>query len=442
MSINESAYKCVNGTQERLHGSDMAMLKKQDVGGGGLDRELAKKNHSKADPSGGGYDQINSQGTPYSKDQQYQEFELMKQQYQTPDALMQKQYGMDKHVEDMEMGLKQRKAFTRDDFMMMITDTYNEFYGKFRDQFNPDEYMQCVDDEELVKRLSAFLEYSDDNILTTQSMPWLDLGSIPSTHSFMRTESQQVYYVPNNRNPDLVYVRYSQMFPKYYSRNPKKRFDGSNLKHREVTYRDFEQTLNLCSMLMKNYRGKILLYDWIGYSVIVLGLIIIILLGVATSSQSNKSGESTGNWGNMVLYILLYFIFVPIIYKVSKCFQCKYLRQAHFVLAVVCRAENNRYYLKRGVEVRPGYLARWVEFSVIDTSKGGDTATVALDLIQKRHAYDAKETQKNIEADHQKFMDGVNRDFNQQAIELRIQIEEAKLGRELTDDEKNAIINS
>ena len=29
--------------------------------------------------------------------------------------------------------------------------------------------------------------------------------------------------------------------------------------------------------------------------------------------------------------------------------------------------ENNRYYLRRGVEVRPGYLARWIEFCVIDT---------------------------------------------------------------------------
>lgn len=37
------------------------------------------------------------------------------------------------------------------------------------------------------------------------------------------------------------------------------------------------------------------------------------------------------------------------------------------MLSVVCRAENNRYYLHRGVEVRPGYLARWLEFNVIDT---------------------------------------------------------------------------
>ena len=115
--------------------------------------------------------------------------------------------------------------------------------------------------------------------------------------------------------------------------------------------------------MMKNYRGKILMYDLMGYALIAFGLLLIIILGIGTSNSNS------GNWGNMVLYILLYFIIVPIIYKISKCFQCKYLRQAHFMLAVVCRAENNRYYLRRGVEIRPGYLARWIEFSVLDTNE-------------------------------------------------------------------------
>ena len=136
-------------------------------------------------------------------------------------------------------GMKSRKAFTREDFLTIVTKTYNEYYGKFRDQFNPDEYMQCVDDDDLLKRFGAFLEQTEDNVLTKDSMPWLDLGMIPSTHSFMRSESQQVYYVPRNRNPELVYVRYSQIMPKYYSRNPTKRFKESALPRREITQREF-----------------------------------------------------------------------------------------------------------------------------------------------------------------------------------------------------------
>ena len=242
-----------------------------------------------------------------------------------------------------------------------------------------------------------------------------------------------MYYVPRNRNPDLVYVRYSQFRPKYHSSDPKARFDSSALPRREVTYRDFTHTINLCSLMMKNYRGKILMYDMIGYGTILVGLLIILLLGIGTS------GSKSGNWGNMVLYILLYFIFVPIVYKVSKCFQCKYLRQAHFVLAVVCRAENNRYYLRRGVEARPGYLARWVEFAVIDTEDGKKDA---LQVLRERHTRAMEQTQKNVEADHQRYMEGVNRNINNQAIELRIQIEQAKLGRDLTDEEKQDIVNA
>ena len=53
-------------------------------------------------------------------------------------------------VMDMEMGVKQRKPFTREDFRVMINETYSQFYGKFIDQYNPDEFITCVDDEELV----------------------------------------------------------------------------------------------------------------------------------------------------------------------------------------------------------------------------------------------------------------------------------------------------
>lgn len=34
---------------------------------------------------------------------------------------------------DFEQGYDDRRAFTREDFHEMINNTYNEFYGKFRD---------------------------------------------------------------------------------------------------------------------------------------------------------------------------------------------------------------------------------------------------------------------------------------------------------------------
>jgi len=88
--------------------------------------------------------------------------------------------------------------------------------------------------------------------------------------------------------------------------------------------------------------------------------------------------------------------------------------------------------LKRGVELRPGYLARWLEFSVLNLEEGKDAITI----LRDRHIHSVKEIQKNVEADHQKYMDGVNRNFNTQAVDLRIQIEQAKKGSELTAEEK------
>ena len=72
--------------------------------------------------------------------------------------------------------------------------------------------------------------------------------------------------------------------------------------------------------MVKNYRGKILMYDISGWVINAFGLILIISLGIGTSDSSS------GNWGNMVLYMRLYFIMVPIVYKISKCMQDKYLR--------------------------------------------------------------------------------------------------------------------
>jgi hypothetical protein len=70
-------------------------------------------------------------------------------------------------------------------------------------------------------------------------MPMIDLGEIPTTHSFMRTESQQVYYLPKNSNPDLVYIQYSKIKPVYKCNNPRKRFEESSLPSKEVTFREF-----------------------------------------------------------------------------------------------------------------------------------------------------------------------------------------------------------
>ena len=81
--------------------------------------------------------------------------------------------------------------------------------------------------------------------------------------------------------------------------------------------------------------------------------------------------------------------------------------------------------------MRPGYLAKWVEFSIVQVKRDGLIPT----LLERHHKI-MSETTKNVEADHDRFHGGLNRDLNFEAVQLRIRIEEATKGRKLTEEEK------
>ena len=67
-----------------------------------------------------------------------------------------------------------------------------------------------------------------------------------------------------------------------------------------------------------------------------------------------------------VLAVVLVYFFV-LCGSISACTPSisKMLRAKHFLLAYGLRAWNNRIFLKHGIELRPGYLARWIEVRVI-----------------------------------------------------------------------------
>ena len=47
-------------------------------------------------------------------------------------------------------------------------------------------------------------------------------------------------------------------------------------------------------------------------------------------------------------------------------------RMSQFLLAVFCRVENNRLYLRNGIEMRPGFLGKWIEFASLDVGEFED----------------------------------------------------------------------
>ena len=70
-------------------------------------------------------------------------------------------------------------------------------------------------------------------------------------------------------------------------------------------------------------------------------------------------------WGPM-LVVILYLISVLILITVFKYRSSYKMRASQFLLAVFCRAENNRLYLRHGVENRPGFLGKWIEFICVE----------------------------------------------------------------------------
>ena len=68
-------------------------------------------------------------------------------------------------------------------------------------------------------------------------------------------------------------------------------------------------------------------------------------------------------------------IFIGTVYGVNIYFKGRSsyeYRMSQFLLAVFCRVENNRLYLRNGIEMRPGFLGKWIEFTSLDVGEYED----------------------------------------------------------------------
>jgi hypothetical protein len=75
------------------------------------------------------------------------------------------------------------------------------------------------------------------------------------------------------------------------------------------------------------------------------------------------------HWSLAIFFMFLYLLISSQGYLYSKRRSNKHLKVAHFILAIYCRAENNRVYDKRNVKLRPGYLGKWIEFHIPDAKR-------------------------------------------------------------------------
>ena len=118
----------------------------------------------------------------------------------------------------------------------------------------------------------------------------------------------------------------------------------------------FENTIINATKYLQPYRSYVTKLEKLNMTVLIIGFLVTLAVSMIVGILYH--------WLTSLLIVLLFFIIVGAVYYLFKQFQNKHLRQAHFMLALFCRSENNRYYLEKNVELRPGFLANWIEFIV------------------------------------------------------------------------------
>jgi len=126
-----------------------------------------------------------------------------------------------------------------------------------------------------------------------------------------------------------------------------------------LTQTDLEETLDKASKLLAPYKGKIARIERIkNLSICILAIVsLVIAIWV---------GMTTSNWLWTALITCIFIVVAAMIIFCIKFAYSRALRQSHMLLSLFCRVENNRLYLKLGIELRPGYLAKWIEVLVIN----------------------------------------------------------------------------
>jgi hypothetical protein len=119
--------------------------------------------------------------------------------------------------------------------------------------------------------------------------------------------------------------------------------------------------------------GMVIRFERLNFLIIFVGFL-------GTIIVSAIIGSSYG-WLNSLIAIVCYLFLAGTLYIISKYISNRFLRQSHFILAAFCRAETNRFYLNHSVELRPGYLARWIEFHLHPTS----TVAATVEQVLSRH---------------------------------------------------------
>ena len=114
------------------------------------------------------------------------------------------------------------------------------------------------------------------------------------------------------------------------------------------------------SELLSDYRGVLAKRNKLVKIILGIAFLVVCFFAILVGMLDQ------GNYWAPMLMIVAYLFVLLLVTTFIKNKSSYHMRISQFLLSVYCRAENNRLYLKHGVEVRPGFLAKWIEFTCLD----------------------------------------------------------------------------
>lgn len=188
----------------------------------------------------------------------------------------------------------------------------------------------------------------------------------------MRTEAEQIYIIPRSEYPNKIVIAFADCKPTFNMIDLQRKYEKSGLNLRGICFENFQDTILNATKYQLPYRGRVSYFDRVN---------IIIILGILVLTIALSMGLGmTIHWTISIIFIIMFFVLSYISIRVIKRKTNIFLRQGHFMLAVFCRTENNRLYLGKNIEVRPGFLAKWIEFNIHEIKGDSDYE----EIIQKR----------------------------------------------------------
>jgi len=216
--------------------------------------------------------------------------------------------------------------------------------------------------EELVEimRNSAVFEYLHDlnnERFFNMENAALDLGEKPKLiHGRGIFKNCTNAATPHSTKSRFI-VEYSECTPAFYLHDI---YKNSGFDDHSITEDEFTNSIKGAENVLLKFRGSVINSDMCFLIWFLISFVFILGGGMAM--------------GALISYIItiiissVYAVILIIVYFCLKRRNLKLLIYGHLALAIYCRCENNRLYLRKKILMRPGYMAKWIEFNMIPNS--------------------------------------------------------------------------